>query len=292
MTSAIEFNNILVGLDMSSRDNYVNSFLSKNLEALDIKKVDFIHVKEKKTSKLSEAEIKENLSHKIQETFSNNDLETKLHLLHGNPTEEIRKEIKNKNTDLLVVGYKKSRTHNLETQKLVKKPASSLILIPNKEDYSIKKICVALDFSELSMQALKKAINMANHSGAKIVGLHAYKVPAGYHKSGKNHREYAKIMEENAKNKAQIFLDKAGIGGIEIEYIYDEDNEPATCIAQFARDSHSDLVLIGSKGRTNAASILLGSVAKELSKKLYDIPLMIVKVKNENMDFVDAIKKV
>jgi len=283
---------ILAGLDSSATDDYIISFLDQNAAAFGAQKIDFIHILKEGKAENADESIKERLFNSVHNAFTRNDIKYELHFSVGDPAEEVRNRSKNTAVNLLVLGHKKSEEHQLETNKLVKKPVCSLLLVPKKKDYSISKICVALDFSELSLHTLKHAVNIAELTGAKVVGFHAYEVPTGYHKSGKDHREYAEVMEENANKKAEVFLDKAGIENIDIAYAYDEGGEPANCIAQFARNSNSDLVLIGSKGRTSAASILLGSVAKELIETLYDIPLMVVKVKNENMDFVDAIKKI
>ena len=99
-------------------------------------------------------------------------------------------------------------------------------------------------------------------------------------------------MEEHARKDAEKFLKKANLSHIEMVYKYDEDEEPAECISAFVQNNSFDMLVMGSKGRTKAASFLISSVAKDITKKLHDIPLMIIKEKNENMDILDALKKV
>jgi nucleotide-binding universal stress UspA family protein len=77
-----------------------------------------------------------------------------------------------------------------------------------------------------------------------------------------------------------------------MEYVYDEEKEPAECIARFVREHEIGLLVIGSKGRTAAASIVMGSIAKNLTQILHDVPLMVVKERNKSMDLLDALKEV
>ena len=50
-----------------------------------------------------------------------------------------------------------------------------------------------------------------------------------------------------------------------------------------------DLIVIGSKGRTRAASLLLGSVAVKLLDMNCYMPMIIVKNQQKNMGFLQAL---
>jgi len=294
---------ILVGLDLSSMDEYILSFLSQNYESLTTEKIYFIHVDERLLSGNEpdadresydslRKETSKELATQIENLFAKADVDFDLHLIGGDPEKEIRDWSSAKEIDLVVLGHKRIPSHEVEVKKLVKKSGCSLLLIPELSDYEIKKIGVAMDLSEQSHHSLKEAEFIAKKKGAKLIGFHSYQVPSGYHKTGKDHKEFAKVMEDHARKDVEQFLKKANLSNIKVEYTYDENNQPAECIAQFAQTNGVDLLVTGSKGRTDAASMLIGSVAKELTKILHDIPLMIIKEKNENMDIVDALKKV
>ncbi len=287
MTS-IKLKPVLIALDFSEADLNIFAFLQQNLSILDKDRMHFIHVNESTENRsFDKEELTKNIAVNVPEG-----IEHEIHIKQGDVEDEIAIFRKANDINLLVLGHKKSDHHNVEIKRLVKRPACSLLLIPKLDSYPIKKIGVAIDFSDLSMKALTAAAQMAKASGASLVGLHSYQVPSGYHKSGKDHEEFAQIMENNAREEAASFLKQAGSPDITMEYIYDKNNKPAECIASCTKDHEIDLLLLGSKGRTNGASILMGSVAKSVAQQLFDTPLLIIKENNENMDVVDALKKV
>lgn len=280
---------MLVGLDLSSMDAYLLSFLKQNHKALTTDKIYFIHVEEELSDNKM---LNKELTDRIGQSLATSNFEFDIRLIKGDPEKEIRKWSSTQEIDLVMLGHKQTDEHEVEAKKLVKKPGCSLLLVPEKNDYDIKKICVALDFSELSMHALKRAESIAEKLGAELIGFHSYQVPTGYHYTGKDHEEFAEVMEEHARNDAVEFLKKADLSHIKMAYTYDENEEPADCIKKFVQENDVDMLVMGSKGRTGAASFLMGSVAKEITKNIHDIPLLIIKEKNENMDIIDALKKV
>jgi len=280
---------MLVGLDLTLMDDYLLSFLDQNYEALTTDKVYFIHVEEDLSHN---QDLKNKLTKKIESSISKANFAYDLHLVSGDTEKEIRKWSKSQKIDLVLLGHKQKEDPNVEVKKLVKKPGSSLLLIPQKSNYKIQKICVAIDYSLHAHNAIKEAEIIAAGTGAELIGFHAYQVPTGYHYTGKDHLEFAKVMEEHARKDADEFLKKVNLSHIKMAFIYDENKDPADCIAGFTQENSIDMLVMGSKGRTSAASLLIGSVSKKVTQKVHDIPLVIIKEKNEKMDIIDALKEV
>lgn len=294
---------LLAALDLSMMDKYILSFLRMNSQVLTSEKIHFIHVEEALSPHKHEGSAEKSdhpdssnplkqLNAAIAASFPEADSNYGVRIVQGKPEKEIMKCSTEEGIDLLVVGQKATTQNEVEIKRLVKKAGTSLLIIPKKDDYSIRNVCVSIDFSDLSKDVAKEAYAIAESIGAKLIGFHSYQVPSGYHKTGKDHQEFAAEMEENAKNDAEKYWRELGLTLPEMHYMYDEENSPAECIVDFAEKNDIDLLLIGSKGRTAAASILLDSVAEEVAKLLHTVPLMILKEKNNNMDMLDALKKV
>ena len=283
---------ILVGLERSATDDYIFSFLRENGKALTSGKTHFIHIDHNLSkgdfSREPGKKIIDELNKKVPREIDN----FVVHLEPGEPEKTITYWGAEKNINLIVLGHKNVPQHQVEVSEVVEKPACSLLLVPEIENYKVKKIAVAIDFSDLSLKALKEGERLATAMEASLVAFHCYQVPSGYHKSGKDHKEFAEVMEDHARKDAASFLKEGGISHLKVDYVYDDQNNPAECIENYARNNAIDFLLMGSHGRTSAASLLMGSVAKKLIKSIYHIPVMIIKAKNENMGLMDAVKKI
>lgn len=291
-----ENQNILVGLDMSFIDDAVLSFIQKNHRALHASVIYFLHVtKEGESDKDSgqHDDMKDKLAKKIDEQMQGAIGKYEVRIEKGDPQDMLRDWSSELEIDLLIVGNKFSGDHDVKVEKLVKKPTRSLLLIPEKKDYGIERIGVPIDFSDLSKIAVEESLRFGEITSAQLIGFHSYQVPSGYHKSGMDHEEFAEVMEGNAKKEAEKFFEDIDHDQqFRMEYYYDRKEEPADSIAQFAKKNDLDLLVLGSKGRTGAASVILGSVAKKITKIINDRPILILKEKGKNMDLLDALKKV
>lgn len=284
--------NILVGLDLTSTDEYILGFLSRNLQAFHPKNLSFIHVSDNLSAEqMNQAENE--LKAKIRSSGFSGESVSDVHVIENEDPEKVVKDWSQKHqTDLLVIGIKQTDDHEVKPGKLVRKPTSSLLLIPENKSSEFRRIGIALDFTEFAKEALLQARALADAARAELLGIYAYQVPSGYHKTGKDHKEFAKEMEENARQDAQEFFDKTGVDNIDMHYVYDQENDPAQYIARFAEDKQVDLLVVGSRGRTGMAEMLMGSVGKDLIGSIKGIPMLIIKEKNERMNLLDALKNI
>lgn len=166
------------------------------------------------------------------------------------------------------------------------------MVIPENSKPIFNNILLATDFSEYSKLALEEAISLAHSTNGNITCQHIYEVPTGYSKTGKTFTQFAAIMRENAEANFQKYIKDIDTKGVQIEAIYTLSNhrEEAENIAAVAREKKVDLVIVGSKGRTNLSAILLGSITEALLDELYTIPILVVKKKGDQFGLLDAIK--
>jgi len=132
-----------------------------------------------------------------------------------------------------------------------------------------KRILCPIDFSDASRVALETACELARRFGAKVALFHAYPVP-GYTFPDGSFVASTKMLEELAE-QARRHLDEwkalaeaAGIAGVETATAV---GEPAHEIVAFATEQHSDLLVLGTHGRTGLTHALMGSVAERVVRK-------------------------
>lgn len=297
---------LLVALDNSELDETLISYTSVLANMLEVEKVYFFHVA--KSLDLPESlsknypdllapldeSIKNDLQIKIDKHFSAS-CEYNIVLKEGNAADQVLRWSEIKAIDLLVVGRKiQLRGQGVVSGRLARVAHCSILFVPENTKLELSKILVPIDFSKNSSMALEMATEFQKVSDAKIVLQNAYHVPWGYHTTGKSFEEFAEVMKAHALNDAKSYLEKRNLDKtkFEIALSLDKEENPAQCAYAAATKNHADLIIMSSKGRSGIANILLGSVAEKMIKLDASIPLMVVKNKNENMGFFEALMKI
>lgn len=135
------------------------------------------------------------------------------------------------------------------------------------------KIFLAVDGSDHSMRATKKAIELAKVSNAKIDVVHVI--------SSKESKESAlqstgKIeLEAKRMQRMQRFF--SAIEAAELEYEYIElRGEPDVELVKYANHEPFEYVVVGSRGLNTFQEFVLGSVSHKLAKRAL-APVVIVR---------------
>lgn len=307
MQDLSKFQRMLVALDLSQMDVYLLKYASMAAKVFDIDSVYFVHVAtslelpEEIQDKYSDVfgPVDEALEHEMNQQIDEHfelppNCDKKVMVHTGKITEEILKLAKVKVIDICILGRKAELTGTgLHSKKIAKSISSSVIFVTENPPMQWNKILVSIDYSDHSKMAFEIGAAIQKKCGAKLLSNHVYKVPTGYYKSGKTYEEFAEIMLENTKKECDRFFKKMDLDDVEYEHTYalDDDPHPADKIYRTGSEKGVDLIMIGSKGRSGPASVLIGSVAEKLVEEGNDIPIMIVKMGKENMSFLDALFK-
>jgi nucleotide-binding universal stress UspA family protein len=133
-----------------------------------------------------------------------------------------------------------------------------------KARIALKNILYATDFSPAAEAALPYAIGLAKQYGAKVHGLHA-RFPAAYPIVGPEAMpQIMEASEEQAKFEVQQMRDM--LAGVTNEVTVGE-GDAWPMIHEIADQQKTDLIVIGTHGRTGMSRALLGSVAEEIFRK-------------------------
>lgn len=305
MNKIEKYSRMLVGLDLSEMDRHAVSYASMIAKVLEINAVYFLHV----TSSLElpqeiadkygdvMAPVDETLEKEMEETVEKYftkppHCSVEVEANAGDVTEEVLKWAKVKRVDLIVLGRKNKLTGTgLHSKKVARTTSASVIFVPENPSLQLKKLMVPIDYSKYSQMAFELSADIQKVTSAKILSNHVYKVPTGYYKAGKTYEEFAEIMLDNTKKESKKFFAKLGLNDVDFDFTYalDDDIHPADKIYKTASEEGVDLILLGSKGRSTAAAMLIGSVAEKLLQESTDIPIFLVKKGNENVSLIEAI---
>ncbi len=303
----VHIKRILVALDLSAMDEVILKNLASYTKYMDLEKIYFMHVAtelelpDEVRTKYPDllAPVDESIEREMEKTvskyFGKGNAQVEIEAQEGNPQDNLLKWVKVKAIDLMVLG-KKSKTsgRSLLSYRLAQKANCSVLLIPQESHAAMENILVPVDFSNYSHEALRYALQIHGRKPVKITLQHVYVVPSGYHTTGKSYEEFAAIMKKNAEKDCAGFLKKHQLVDdvASCTFSLDDDMDPSDKIYAEAQRLQADLIIMGSKGRTAAASVIIGSIAEKLISINDNIPMLVVKIKGENMGLMDALSRI
>lgn len=306
-----KYNKILVGLDNSDIDADLIKATSSICELSGSKKVFFVNILREMnlpdqilrefpdllTKALEEREAE--LHEKVKANFKFTEVELVVKVLvdQGQVTKTLLKFASEEKTDLVVLGRKNEKKGGgILLSRMARRLACSLLIMPKGSQLKMKKVLVPTDFSDYSRRALEKAAILVKraHNDATICIQNVYQVPVGYHYTGKSFKEFSEIMKAHAKTDYDKFIQTINPNGLKIEALYtlDKNDDVITEIYKTARKIKSDLIIIGAKGRTATASLLIGSKAEKLVQLDSEIPLLVVRPKGKIAGVMETIKDI
>src|SRR5262245_44871065 len=130
------------------------------------------------------------------------------------------------------------------------------------------------DFSECSQCAFGTACALARDYGARLIVLHM--IPVGTPEI-LNLVQLGGESTESIRESVRSSLQRvqAPHPVIQVEHRL-EDGDPAKGILRVAEESHAHLIVMGTKGRTGVARLLMGSVAEQVQRRA-TCPVLVVK---------------
>jgi universal stress protein E len=196
----------------------------------------------------------------------------------GSPISELTRFIEELKPDLVVAG-----THGtsgadggvgvgtLAAQLVRRIPAD--ILLVREQTGPFKRIVSCIDFSEMSRWGLVAATRIAAMDSAELHILHIYRPPwrqVHWHSpTPQANPDFQKQFSDALLRRLEDFAAPAGaaLSRPPVVELY-EGASHGTGIAEYAAKIEADLVVLGTRGRSNLRALLLGSTAERLLREI------------------------
>jgi nucleotide-binding universal stress UspA family protein len=175
--------------------------------------------------------------------------------------------------DVILVGHDLHHSgRRALARRLAMKAPCSVWMVPDEATASINSILVPIDFSRHAADTLAVATSLARMLGVpECLALHVY-----FAQGVADHDDYDEVVRGQEQQAFTRFLEGIDCQGVQVEPLFVESPHVPQTILRIARERGIDLIIMGTRGRTRSAAILLGS---ETDQTLVDTqtPLLVVK---------------
>ncbi|HKI88948.1 MAG TPA: universal stress protein [Draconibacterium sp.] len=302
-----KLNHILVCLDLSEMDDFLIRYTQFLAEKIHPESITFLHVMrsyeipKEIVAAFPHLEepikdiVQEELQKKVNELIKPiNGVNLKTKVIEGFPTETIVKFTQKNDITLTLMGKKMGyEGQGSIVRKVLGIIPSSVLLISETANRKIKNIMVRMDFSKISGMALKMALRLQELTGAEVSCHHVHKLPLNYFPQNQpeEDKRLLKHIEKHSIKEYQKFIKSLKLNDKEIplSFSLDVENEEHQILYNRALTIGADIILIGSKIKSELADIIIDSTSEKLASSEKNIPVFIVKDRNQIMGFLKAL---
>jgi nucleotide-binding universal stress UspA family protein len=145
-------------------------------------------------------------------------------------------------------------------------------MVPEGCPATLLRILVPIDFSEHAADAMRVATSMARLSGhTECLALHVY-----FNEAVVTYEGYDRVLRGQEEQAYRQFIAPINCQGVTVTPLFEESANVAHAIGRVATQHGVDLIVMPTRGRSQSAAILLGSVTEEMIIETR-VPLLAVK---------------
>jgi universal stress protein E len=193
----------------------------------------------------------------------------------GPPIDVLLRKVRAVDADLLVLGLHGDSTRlpsgagTLAT-KCMRKAPTKVLLVQEQKLQPFRTVLACVDFSESAREAVAQALRVGVQDQSQIHFLHVFQGPwhrllyraATTEAASAFQQHYRLLLEQRLKE----FVGETA--GLDARFKLFDASSHGGGIAEYAQQVRADLVVLGTKGRTNLGYVLLGSTVERLLREL------------------------
>lgn len=282
------FSRPLIGLSLTESDGDVLRYAARLARLFHWTDIRFLHVAPPDRSRTFDpAPLESKLRDAVGGTFNDPKLDRRLtfHVAEGSRLDNILAVAATTERDLIVLGHRRNRSgrRSLARRTAMVAP-SSVWLVPEGSPPEIREILVPTDFSQPSADALGVAVRIARAAKLReLRALHVFFDATSFRFDEHLEEILGQEEEQFRKHVASVDTD-----GVSVDPIFHESTRPCQAILRVAERCGSDLIVMNTRGRSQAAFVLLGSTTSE-TMAATTVPLLAVKHYGARLSLIEAL---
>lgn len=298
------YQKILVCIDQPDRDCQMLDYAGAVCRVAEAKELHLLHVVSAEPAG-EEAEPQETASPEItaealramadEHLKGHGQEEIVCQVVTGSTLLEILRYALDKEIDLIVIGRQAAGTHKTEQEavlarRLAQQATCSVLVLPEGALTKADKILCPVRDSACSANAVNAACQIADAIDGTVLCLNVFPVGSRHVKVGSTLEEQTALLQRGSQRECERLLGRVDTGGVKVvtKCVPDLYSQPLSIILDEVKNESADLVVIGARGRTGAAGVLLGKVTEELIRESA-VPVLAVKKKGECIGVLQAL---
>lgn len=204
---------------------------------------------------------------------------------HGDRLDTLLRFAVAEKVDLILLGHRReSRGRRSTARRLAMKAPCSIWLVPEGAPATLSRILAPIDFSPRAADALQVATAVAETAGLdELDALHVR-----FNAASVTFDEYADIEMTNEHEAFALFVAPIDLHGIWVKPIFEEGSEVAATVLRIAEERGCDLIVMGTRGRSAASAVLLGSETEQVIVAS-PVPVLAVKHFGSHRRFLEVL---
>lgn len=249
----------------------------------------FLHVAAAGTTGRCPTEILESMRRQVSDVWG--ELTSRVEIVcdvsRGVRLDEMLAYIARHPADVVLLGHRRQRSGKRSlARRVAMLSPSSVWMVPEGVPCQIEQILASVDFSGHSANSLSLATDLASRLGlSECLAGHVF-----FESSTIRYDESLTEIQGDESSRIGQFLSTINLHNIKVVPAFEEANNVTTGLLRMANEHYADLIVMSTRGRSTAASILLGS---ETSQMLMEsqIPVLAVKHAGAHLNLLDLLVK-
>jgi nucleotide-binding universal stress UspA family protein len=206
-------------------------------------------------------------------------------VLAGPLVDRLLTHIAENQVDLVFVGdHRGPSGRRALVRRLAMKAPCSVWLVPEGPPAKFQRVLVPIDFSDYAADSLRVATTIARLRGrVECLALHVY-----FNEAVITYEEYDQVLRGQEEQTYRKFVAGINCQGVKVRPVFEEGAHVGHAIGQVAEEQGVDLIVMGTRGRSRSAAILLGSATEDTIRETR-LPLLAVKHFGARLGVVQAL---